>query len=278
MGHGKRTDLGGSGSRNHQRQCYALVNMETLETRLIKFLSNYHGAESIDSLMELQPEEKRRRADFLSWNRNAIVEIKSLKNDPSSKIEAEIKKHESRPDFPLCYGKNSLSEILKCLPDGDKINRKIFGAITRSVEDAVRSAEEQIAHTKEIFRIQNPIRFLILVNESVSTLRPEDAGTRIAKLMLRERTGKSESPTIDVAWLVFESHTIRISPNLNCFVSMLIKKSKLSLPQWFCPAFEDLQAAWANHNYGAIIQADVGNPTALDSQTSRAEKAKYQSN
>jgi hypothetical protein len=95
-----------------------------------------------------------------------------LQNDPSFKIETEIKKHENRPDFPLCYSKDSLSGILKCLRGGDKINRKIFGAITRSVEDAVRSAEEQIAHTQEIFKIQNPIRFLIFVNESVNTLRP----------------------------------------------------------------------------------------------------------
>ncbi len=250
--------------------------MEPLEARLIRFLLNFNGAESIDAILESQHDEKRRRADFLLWNRQAIVEIKSLQNDPLIKVESEFRNHENRPDFPLCYGKNRLSDILKRLPDGDKVNRKIFGAITRSVEDAVRSAEEQVHHTKEIFRIQDPVGFLILINESVDTIRPEDAGTRVAKLMLRERTGGSDSPTIDVAWLLFESHVIKASPSLNGFVSMLIANTNSRLPKWFNPAFGDLQVAWAQKNYGALINGDVDNPSALDSQSSRADKTKYQ--
>lgn len=251
--------------------------METLEARLIKFLSSYSDAESIDAIMVPRPEEMRRRADFLFWNRQVIIEIKSLHNDPSSKIESIIRKHEDRPDFPLCYGEGRLSGVLQCLDDGDKVNRKIFGAITRSVEDALRSAEEQIEPAKEIFRIQNPIRFLILLNESVGTIRPEDAGTRVAKLMLRERIRQSGCPAIDVAWLVFESHVIQASPGIHGFVGMLITNTNSRLPQWFDPAFEDLHAAWANSSYGALMRVDVGNPAALASQSSEAEKAKYQS-
>ena len=251
--------------------------METLEARLTKFLSNYNDAESIDSIMASRPEEKRRRADFLLWNRRAIVEVKSLQIDPLSKIESEVRKHKNKSDFPLCYGENRLPDVLKRLPDGNEVNRKIFGAITRSVEDHMRSAEEQIEQTKEIFNIQDPIRLLLLINESVDTIRPEDAGRRVAQLMLRKRTGQYNYPTIDVAWLVFESHVHQVSPGLNGFVSMLIANTNSRLPEWFDPAFGALQTSWAHRNYGALITTYIDNPATLDSQSSRSEKSRFQS-
>jgi hypothetical protein len=246
----------------------------SLEARFIEFLSTFPGAESIDSCMESSAPDLRKRADFMLWNRRAVVEIKTLKSDPSQKVDTEMAKHQACDDFPLCYGIHPLQKILGDLPDGQSINQKIWGAITRSIEGDVRSAEKQIAQTEKIFHLANPVRMLVLLNESIDILSPEIAGHRVAKLMLRARSDQPGAPTLDVAWLIFESHVVKVTSDLNGFVSLRIDNPSLATHSWFDSNFDTLQMAWVNRNYGAFATAKLSDPNALGSMSSAEEKAK----
>jgi hypothetical protein len=212
------------------------------------------------------------------WKRRAVVEIKTLKSDPSHKVYTEMVKHQDREDFPLCYGTHPLQRILKDLPDGESINQKIWGAVTRSIEGAIRSAEEQISQTQEIFHLVNPVRMIVILNEDIDILSPEVAGHRVAKMMLRTRTDQSSTPTLDVAWLIFESHIAKITPDLNGFISLRIDNPSLESYPWFNHSFDILQKAWANRNYGSLVSAEISDPNMLGSRPSAEEKAKNHRN
>ena len=192
----------------------------TLEERVSAFLRSMAGAESIDEVIPTSQYQGRRRADYLLEGRRVIVELKTLKTDTAPKIDAVMDKHRDREDFPMFYGTSTTDKVLARLPDGENINRRIYGAITRSVEDAIRSAEEQIEETRKLLSLPNAVGVLVLLNESIDVLSPEVVGHRVAALMRRERTGRSSDPAIHFAWLLIESHTTPIGPALNAFPSI----------------------------------------------------------
>jgi hypothetical protein len=55
-------------------------------------------------------------------------------------------------------------------------------AIGRSVEDVVRSAEEQVSNTRDVLGIPNAVGMLAILNESVEILDPTVVGHRVAQL------------------------------------------------------------------------------------------------
>ncbi len=76
----------------------------SLDVRFTKFLESLPGAESLDRLELPVDLEHRRKADFLLAHRKVIVEIKTLTEDTSHKIETLADQHRDRHDWPLYYG------------------------------------------------------------------------------------------------------------------------------------------------------------------------------
>jgi hypothetical protein len=231
----------------------------SLEDRFTRFLGSLPGAESIDALTLPTDPNHPRKADFLLANREIIVELKTLTVDTSHKIEPAIDKHRDRDEFPLFYGEADLKKVLSHLPDGEEIHRRIYLSITRSVEEAVRSAEEQIDHTRHVLALPNAISMLVILNESVQVLDPTVVGYRVANLMNRKRTGASRSPTLDFVWLLFESHSLGGNATHPYFPSMLIRGERASNFPWFSAFHDDITHRWAKANNAAIL--DAGSPT-----------------
>jgi hypothetical protein len=104
------------------------------EDRFIAFAKTLPGAEYIDE-MDLTLEQKEaRKADFLFEDRRIICELKSRKTDTGGKVEEILSPHKERPEWPIFFGSVEVREILKHLPDGDRINRQIFDAITTAIK------------------------------------------------------------------------------------------------------------------------------------------------
>ncbi|MDO8786702.1 MAG: hypothetical protein Q7J42_01325 [Sulfuritalea sp.] len=221
------------------------------------------GTELIDAIDLPKDSTKRRKADFLLENRRIVVELKTLTVDTSHKIDVEVEKHRQRDDFPLFYGKADFRKVMSHLSDGEQIYRRTFGAITRSVEDAVRSAEEQISHTRHVLNLQNSVGILVILNESVELLSPDVVGYKVANLMRRSRTGNSTSEKLDFAWLLFESHSLSTSSGFQAFPSMLIEgEGAINFP-WFSDFHYSLHQRWAEHNGAQFVDGGSPNPEEI---------------
>jgi hypothetical protein len=233
---------------------------DSLEDRVKQFLATYPGAELIDDLVSPSEHIAKRRADYFLENRRIILELKTLSVDTSPKAEKEIDKHRDREDFPIMYGVVELQQVLKHLPDGPEINRRIFNSMTRSVEDAVRSAEEQIDHTKEIFRLPDSVGMLVMLNEGIDSLAPDVVGYKVAQLIRRERktSGTPSSIDIDYACLIFESHVVRTPEGVDAHPILLVEGRRAGSDAWFDPFFEKLQEAWARSNAAPAISMSSG--------------------
>lgn len=237
--------------------------MPSLEECFKRFLLSLPASEAIDALALPVDPEHPRKADFLLAGREVIVELKTLTVDTSQKIEPAVEKHRDREDFPLFYDTADLRKVLSHLPDGEEIYRRIYFSITRSVEEAVRSAEEQIAHTRHVLNLPNAVGLLVILNESVQVLDPTVVGYGVGNLMRRMRTGASSSATLDFVWLLFESHSLGSNPEHPAFPSMLIRGEGASSYPWFDAFHDDVFRRWASTNNAAIVDAGSPDPNSL---------------
>jgi hypothetical protein len=146
-------------------------------------MTSFPNVEPIDNIDLPTSGKDSKRADYFWFKRQVIVELKTLKTDTSSKAQKEVDKHEDREDYPLFYGEMELQKVLRHLPDGEEINRRIYRNITRSIEDIIRSADKQINETKALFGLRDSIGLLIVLSENISILSPEVITRRVSELL-----------------------------------------------------------------------------------------------
>jgi len=214
-------------------------------------------AESIDEILRRDTTEDRKRADYLLFERTVVAELKSLNKDPSDKVYAELDKHRYREDYPVVYGQLGLQPILKTLPDGKVINRTIFFKITRQVKRMIRNADEQIASTKEIFKLSGSVGLLILLNENLEILSPSVILYRVSQYIEYSKSPDNYKENINFVWLISESHTAEALHFRDAKPSILLSGSSSEEYKWFIPLFDKLQLACAKFNNYPLIQTEI---------------------
>lgn len=245
----------------------------TLENRFKQFMASLSGVEPVDTLLPPGSFENKQRADYLLAGRRVIMELKTLKTDPSAKVETELSNHRDRGDFPLIYGSVELPKILRHLPDGDQINQRIYRNISRSVEKAVRSAEDQISDTEEIFNLRDIVGLLVLLNENIDVLDPQVVVRRTSELLNRERTDGSMHTSIDFVWLLFESHATKLPDGFLARPSVLLEGPTASSFDWFTPVFNWLQTSWSEFNNIPLRHASIERIAEIPFRSTKPDNA-----
>lgn len=236
-------DILSTGHQCGYMSCYSMH--PTLEYRFKKFMASMPGVESIDELIPTSAFPGKPRADYIFGARQIIVELKTLKVDPSQKVGKELDKHRNREDFPLFYGKVELNKILNHLPDGRNVNRKIYRNVTRSIEDAFRSAENQIEGTENILELKGNVGLLVILNEMIEVFSPDIVASRVSELLCARENRTNPFSSIDYVWLLFESHSINVPGKPPGHPSTLLEGPMAHEFEWFRAHFDLLEAEWA---------------------------------
>jgi hypothetical protein len=234
-----------------------------LEARFGRFVESRPNAEVIDRLKLPSNPRRRRKEDYLLGGRSVVVELKTLSDDVSHKVEAMADRHRERDDWPLFYGAADVSKVLARLPDGEAIYGKLVNALGRSVEDAVGSAEEQITHTREVPGLPDAAGVLVILNEAVEILDPYVVGHRVAQLLRRPRKGNSASEKLNFVWLLFESHVIGEIAGMPAVPSFLIRGDDASRFPWFDPFHKDVVRRWAEWSGGIAFEGNAHDPSKI---------------
>lgn len=225
-----------------------------LESRFLRFMASLPGTESLDALLRDPMYDGQRRADYLLFERRVILELKSLETDTTPKVDAEIDQHRRRDDFPLFFGEVELQKVLKHLPDGKKINERIYHKTTRSIEDAVRSAEDQIDNTAKLLGLPEAAGILVVLNQDLTIFTPEVLAHKVATLMRRKsKDGAPRSP-LAYSWLILESHFVANCPSGQAFPVISVEGPRFKQMPWLSGLIGYLQVAWAQFNGSPLLE------------------------
>jgi hypothetical protein len=230
---------------------------QTLEERFIRFAKGLRGAEFIDDLDLTREQQEAQKADFFFQNRTIIGELKSLKTSTEGKIEAVLEPYRDTPEWPHFYGEQEVHKVTKFLPNGDELNRKIFNAVTDSIEGLIEKANRQIRTTKETFNLPSAGGLLIILNDIVDILTP-DVLVQRARRALQKRTqaGERRFPHVTYVWSINAAHYVELRPGLKA-MPLLILPSGLPDPNGIEAFLRSLGPKWAAFDGAPFIRGDA---------------------
>lgn len=174
-------------------------------------MSELEGAENIDNLMRQSRLPDRKRADYLAFRRDAIIEQKSLEVDLDAQIQPLVADY-FRTRKISNTGTITFKSFVQVLADSHETNdikaqlRKI---LTRRVDDLLATADKQTHDTRETFLIPRAVGIVVILNDTAQLIEP-DFVTDKAFAMLRKcsSTGEIRYPDNHVVVLISEAHRI----------------------------------------------------------------------
>jgi hypothetical protein len=196
---------------------------KSLEERFKEFLDSLTGVENIDNLNMTQQQKDAKKADYFAENRQLIIELKSLETDTEPKIEKILEPHRSRQEFPIFFGKWEISKVLKHLPDGEEINKQLNEVVTSSIQTIYRSANRQIESTKTTFNLPASQGVLVVLNEKIDVLTPENIIYKLRRTAHKKHSdGSYQFTNINSVLIVSEAHFSPTENNLMAFPIILL--------------------------------------------------------
>jgi len=140
-----------------------------IEKRMISFLQSQSHVTPLDGHVA-QPTGVK-IADYLFFNRQAVVELKTLTVDPKEKILNSAKPLMESDEFPLIFGDYDLETAIKNTPGGKAHLDRIFSNATRMVETVLRNAKQQIASSKKLLGLDPDTPGIALIlNDTVESI------------------------------------------------------------------------------------------------------------
>lgn len=229
-----------------------------LESHFKNFVLSVPGAEWIDDL-PMTPEQKaEKKADVFFDQRTIIAEIKLLATDTAPKVDAILAPHRDTEHWPVFYGQWPISKVLAHLPDSERLHRKIYDAVTTSIENLVKDANRQIRQTKASFGLPDARGVLIVLNDTIDILSPEVMGHKVAAtLNKRTSTRAIRFPEIGYAWLLCETHSTPVTPTLKGLLSVVMEHPLVKDDGTLERFVDSLQPRWAAFNRMPFFRAEV---------------------
>jgi hypothetical protein len=232
--------------------------MANLVERFEAFIKTVRGFESIDDLLKDVHLKGKKRADYLLWDRQIIVEQKVLVNDPADKPQKFVHQLMGQGRI-LVYGKRKVStdRIFAGMPDGDEQKRRMFLSITKGLEASIAGADKQTRDTREILSIPDAVGMVVILNVSAPTLHPDLIRYGLSQVFLKRKNADSiRYPHNDGVVMISEAHTdtSRRGRGAPCFSSPTPRARSEKLVRAFS---DSLVQAWAAFNGVPLVRQDA---------------------
>lgn len=222
-----------------------------LTPRVERFLVEALRGASMDD-----PENSEtRRVDFACLGGLLAIEIKSLEDDATERMDNLTKELQERDDWPVFLGSAPIQAFIKHLEDSQKVERKVIERVGRAVKNHIHKANKQLeAHSASNPR-KNTVRVVFLINEDHEVYDPKAVAFIVQKLLLREERGALLYPNIDAVIFMSERHATA----LNCqiaFPIVRIEAPPIEQAVWKRDVLDLMLRRWGAWNGRSVHHVD----------------------
>lgn len=177
---------------------------ESLSQRFHRFLRELDHSENLDEDSSIQG----KKADFLVFDRKLIVEIKTLESDPSPKVDKIVEALRKRPEFPVFFGSREVGKVLGHFPDAEQIRQEIVDRATKQIIGALETADDQIAATREHFRLRRAEGVVYVLNDKIPLLDPNHVASAVARVLRKRKDRRFRYRNIAYVVAISEMHSL----------------------------------------------------------------------
>jgi hypothetical protein len=226
--------------------------VEKLTPRLERFFIEALGGEAIDNIQHAEA----RRADFKCLRGLLAIELKTLKEDASQRIDNLTDELSQRPDWPAFFGSGPIQSLFKNIREPEEVKRRFVDRIGRAIKSHVSKANKQLAAHAAAFPRQNMFKLMVLANEDHEVYDPEMVAFITQKLLLRQENGALHYPHIDAVIFISERHAAPIEQQI-AFPIVCIEGHSMKSASWKSDVVDTFMVRWARWNGVQLYHSDL---------------------
>lgn len=187
------------------------------------------------------------RADYACLGGLVAIELKTLAEDGSERIDNVTEELSKRDDWPLFYGAAPMDAVIANLPDEEKVREKLFDRLGRAIVRHLHKANNQLgAHAKNFPR-KNLVRVMYLINEDHEIYDPDAVAYVLHKAMRRMEGGQPLYSNIDAVIYKTERHAARHG-DLIAYPVLNVEGHGVETAPWKAAVIDRLLQGWADWN------------------------------
>jgi hypothetical protein len=229
-----------------------------LTPRVQDFLMQALSGIEVDSVQS----HRERRVDYVCLRGLLAIELKTLEEDGSERMENLVSELRQRDDWPIFLDAAPLEAHVKHMGEQEAINGKIVNRIGRAAVNHLDKAVDQLeAHAKRFPR-QNMVRMLILVNEDHEIYAPQTIAQVLAGALHRASTDKPRYKHVDFIVYFTERHAQMLDGRI-AFPILIIRGAGVDETEWKADVPQLLLERWAVWN-GLPVAGYSDSPKAFD--------------
>lgn len=196
---------------------------EPLESRLIRFLEDMPGTESLDDPAFSKINGAGEKADYLLSRRRLVAELKTINGDPTERIEQRLRTRLQQPDAPIVFGTLGVSKVVEGLHDRAAVDKMMIDMAGRAVRRHLQKANTQLGAIKERMSLPDAGGLLILMNDDEPMIDAAAIGYALKSAL---ETAADAYEHVTNVWAIVESHRIAMPggrtgyPHLHVFRSL----------------------------------------------------------
>jgi hypothetical protein len=222
-----------------------------LTPRVERFFKEALSGQSLD---EVQGSEIV-RADYACLGGLLAIELKTLEEDASERMDNLTEELSKRDDWPMFLGSAPIDAFLKHLRDAEPVRRRVFERLGRAIINHVKKANKQLGAHADTYPRKNLVRVTYLINEDHEVYDPDTVAYVLHRALRRMDVDQPLYPNIDAVIYMTERHAARAG---DCLAFPILSVEGLGVDRalWKRDVIDHALTAWADWNGNPLFHAD----------------------
>ena len=223
-----------------------------LTPRVTKFLVEALNGQSLDS----KQSSEQLRPDYICLGGRLAVEIKTLEEDATARLDNFTDELRLRTDWPEIYGSVPLQAVLKNMGDSENLQKKALDRIGRAIVSHVRKANKQLRAHAEKSEQKNVVKLLILINEDHEIYEPHIVAFALQKALKRKENGAFVYTDVDAVLYLTERHAL-VQNKLLVYPILCVEGVGIDVDSWKRDVIDNVVSRWEKWNGHPEIKRDA---------------------
>ena len=220
--------------------------------RVERFLSEALAGQRLDDVQS----PNQRRADFSCLRGLLVVELKTLEEDASERMEHLTDELRERPDWPAFLASAPMQSFIRHLKDPDDVKRRVVERLGRAIKNHIAKANKQLAAHEIEFPRRAAAKVVVLVNEDHEIYDPKMVGYIVHHLLTRRNEdGNILYPNVDAVFFFTERHATRVE-GLIAFPMLVIEGQPIQDALWKREVLDHFSRTWGSWSGVPLFQSE----------------------
>ena len=199
-----------NGAHDEQMRIERTGQIKPLTPRVEAFVREALGGVSLDDVQN--PDQLR--ADYSCLRGLLAIELKTLEDDGSERMDNLFSELRDRDDWPIFLGSAPVQAFIKNTADPEGLRKRTLERIGRGVINHLKKANRQLEAHCASFPRRNTVKALVLVNEDHETYDPHTVSFILWHAVRRVHHGRLLYEHIDLVFYFTEKNIIYLKGQL----------------------------------------------------------------